>query len=98
MDRTRPDFHPRRCLVRSFWFRRLALGMALAALATVRGAAAAPPASAPSAVERWGMFDLALPGPADGNPFVDVALTARFTREHESFDVHGFYDGGGPYR
>jgi hypothetical protein len=23
-------------------------------------------------VERWGLFDLPLPGPRDGNPFLDV--------------------------
>ncbi|MEO6437087.1 MAG: DUF5060 domain-containing protein, partial [Tepidisphaeraceae bacterium] len=39
-----------------------------------------------------------LSGPADGNPFVDVQLSARFAQGDRSIDVTGFYDGGGVYR
>lgn len=59
--------------------------------------AAAAPATQPS-VEQWGIFEAALAGPATGNPFVDVELSARFTCGDQSLLVHGFYDGGGVYR
>ncbi len=49
-------------------------------------------------VEQWGLFELALDGPGGGNPFVDVDLTARFTRGTTTLDVRGFYDGDGVYR
>ncbi len=49
-------------------------------------------------VERWGCFELALPGPSDGNPFVDVQLQAEFTHQHRTLRVDGFYDGAGVYR
>jgi len=53
-------------------------------------------------VERWDVFELALReplrGPAGGNPFVEVELSARFTRGERSIDVAGFYDGDGTYR
>ena len=60
---------------------------------------AAPCAAEPDpAVERWGVFELTLEGPSEGNPFVDVDLTAEFTREDETIRVTGFYDGDGTYR
>jgi hypothetical protein len=49
-------------------------------------------------VEQWGIFELALKGPADGNPFVDVHLSATFTDGTHKHEVDGFYDGGGIYR
>lgn len=49
-------------------------------------------------VERWGVFETSLRGPADGNPFVDVSLRGRFTQEGRSVEVEGFYDGEGVYR
>ena len=58
----------------------------------------AAPASAPSTVEQWTVFELALPGPADGNPLVDVTLSARFTRGVTKVGATGFYDGDGVYR
>lgn len=39
------------------------------------------------------MFELTLRGPADGNPFIDVRISARFYTHSRSFQVHGFYDG-----
>ncbi len=51
-----------------------------------------------AAVERWGLFETVLAGPADGNPFVDVSLTATFTQGAATHDVTGFYDGNGTYR
>ena len=51
-----------------------------------------------SNVEQWGIFELSLAGPTAGNPYKDVTLTARFTMEHRSVQVTGFYDGEGTYR
>jgi hypothetical protein len=53
----------------------------------------------PSAlVEQWGVFELRLDSPAAGNPFVDVTLSARFSRGERSVEATGFYDGDGVYR
>jgi hypothetical protein len=49
-------------------------------------------------VERWGCFELALSGSAEGNPFLEVELTAQFTQAGRSVQVDGFYDGEGVYR
>src|SRR5262245_525081 len=49
-------------------------------------------------VEQWGIFELALKGPADGNPFVDVELAATFTQGKQQVPVTGFYDGDDTYR
>jgi hypothetical protein len=47
----------------------------------------------------WAPFEIVIPGPSHGNPFVDVELTARFVRpDGESTVVGGFYDGDGLYR
>jgi hypothetical protein len=48
--------------------------------------------------EQWGIFELALKGPASGNPFVDVRISATFTNGQHTHRVEGFYDGGGVYR
>ena len=52
----------------------------------------------PVTVERWGVFELSIDGPAHGNPFVDVELTATFTLGNTAVQVGGFYDGDGRYR
>ena len=49
-------------------------------------------------VEQWGIFELVLQGSAEGNPFLDVELTAQFTQKDRSIEVGGFYDGDGVYR
>ncbi|MCA9169834.1 MAG: DUF5060 domain-containing protein [Planctomycetales bacterium] len=54
--------------------------------------------NAQASVEQWGMYELTLAGPADGNPFVDVTLTARFVQGDRTITVPGFYDGDGAYR
>ena len=46
-------------------------------------------------VERWGVFQLVLTGPEDGNPYLDVTLAAEFTAAGRSMTVPGFYDGDG---
>jgi hypothetical protein len=43
-------------------------------------------------------YEIRLSGPAHGNPFVDVDVTAQFSCEHVAdIRVGGFYDGGGAY-
>jgi hypothetical protein len=49
-------------------------------------------------VERWGFIEIELNGPQDGNPFVDVVLTAKAECEGKSITVEGFYDGNGIYK
>jgi hypothetical protein len=47
---------------------------------------------------QWGVLEIALQGPEEGNPFVDVALSAEFRCGERTWTVGGFYDGGGTYR
>jgi hypothetical protein len=58
------------------------------------------PVAAPAAepVEQWALYEIELSGPADGNPFLDVELSAVFTEDSRSVTVPGFYDGDGIYR
>jgi hypothetical protein len=49
-------------------------------------------------VERWGLFEAELAGPAEGDPFIDAKLSAVFRRGDECVEVPGFYDGEGRYR
>jgi hypothetical protein len=51
-----------------------------------------------NAVERWGVFELTLPGPASGNPYCDVQWSATFTQGDQHITVPGFWDGGDTYR
>jgi hypothetical protein len=51
-----------------------------------------------SAVERWGIFEVALAAAMQGNPFTDVTFSARFSYRHRTVDVDGFYDGDGVFR
>src|SRR5688572_2537495 len=48
--------------------------------------------------ERWGIAEIQLTGPRNGNPFVDVQLSATFELDDEKRTVAGFYDGNGEYR
>jgi hypothetical protein len=59
--------------------------------------ASAAPAQAADA-EQWGLYEVALKGPTEGNPFVDVELSATFTQNDQKSRVSGFYDGDGMYR
>ena len=54
--------------------------------------------AAGTTVEQWGAFDVSLPGSTNGNPFVEVQLSARFSLDTSSVEVIGFYDGNGMYR
>jgi hypothetical protein len=71
--------------------------MRLATLAVLALTTASTAAGA-EGVEKWSTFEAAFRGPAEGNPFASVSLTARFVHENEFADVTGFYDGEGTYR
>ncbi|MDO8835079.1 MAG: DUF5060 domain-containing protein, partial [Vicinamibacterales bacterium] len=64
--------------------------------ACVAGLAATPAAA--ETVEQWGLYEITLKGPSDGNPFVDVRLSAVFDNGSTQVEVPGFYDGDGIYR
>ena len=49
-------------------------------------------------VKKWGLFEAALSGPKDGNPFVDVTLDVDFALDNRRVPAPGFYDGDGVYR
>jgi Domain of unknown function (DUF5060)/Domain of unknown function (DUF5605)/Protein of unknown function (DUF4038) len=49
-------------------------------------------------VEQWGVYEVVLNGPTNGNPFLDVTFSARFTHGMNSIVANGFYDGDGIYR
>jgi hypothetical protein len=49
-------------------------------------------------VEQWGTYEVKLAGPKDGNPFVDVTVSATFQMGDRSIEARGFYDGDGIYR
>lgn len=51
-----------------------------------------------STVEQWGVFEVALHGPTNGNPFLDVTFSAKFTQSDSTVEANGFYDGDGIYR
>jgi hypothetical protein len=49
-------------------------------------------------VEQWGVFEIEINGPSNGNPYMDVELNAVFTSGKAAVKVPGFYDGNGLYR
>ncbi|HKM92198.1 MAG TPA: DUF5060 domain-containing protein [Prolixibacteraceae bacterium] len=49
-------------------------------------------------IEKWKIFELALKGPAQGNPFKEVKLSAQFINRNDTVSVSGFYDGEGIYK
>ncbi len=49
-------------------------------------------------VERWGVFETSLSGPATGNPFTEARVQGTFSCLHETVTVEGFYDGAGVYK
>ena len=59
---------------------------------------AAMAACAANSVEQWSVFELLLNGPTNGNPFLDVKFSARFTQGTNAVKANGFYDGDGIYR
>jgi hypothetical protein len=53
---------------------------------------------APASAGRWAVFEAEIRGPAHGNPYVDVELSAEFTQGDRTLRVPGFYDGDGVHR
>jgi len=49
-------------------------------------------------IKQWGVYEVTLKGPTNGNPFLDVRFAARFAQGYDSIEVPGFYDGDGNYR
>jgi len=49
-------------------------------------------------VEKWGVFEVTVPGPAGRNPFFDYQLKGVFRGKNEEVEVDGFYDGDGLYK
>lgn len=49
-------------------------------------------------IEQWSIFELALQRSVEGNPYLEVELTAEFAYKHRVVEVDGFYDGDGVYR
>ncbi len=49
-------------------------------------------------VPKWDLFELALPGPAAGNPFVGIEFSAVFRQGDRAFEPEGFYDGDGVFK
>ena len=59
---------------------------------------ATKPAVAANTVEQWGIYEITLNGPTNGNPFLDVRFSATFSNGSKTVEVPGFYDGAGIYR
>jgi len=49
-------------------------------------------------VHKYGIFEIALNGPTQGNPFADVRLRADFKYGDRTVSCEGFYDGDGVYK
>ena len=81
------------------FLRRLAVSVAcLGTIAAAARVATAAEADAATATEQWGLYEVKLDGPASGNPFADVELSATFTCQDRRVTAAGFYDGDGVYR
>ena len=48
---------------------------------------------APASAGRWGVFEAEIHGPAHGNPYVDVDLSAEFRQGDRVLRALGFHDG-----
>ncbi|AQR97279.1 DUF5605 domain-containing protein [Clostridium saccharoperbutylacetonicum] len=48
-------------------------------------------------IEKWGLYETSFKGPKEGNPFLEVELTAVFKHKDSLVEVNGFYDGEGIY-
>jgi hypothetical protein len=74
------------------WFRLAVLLLALAAPHATSATAAS------QTVEQWGIYEIGLAGPTNGNPFLDVRFAAKFYQQDDSIEATGFYDGDGIFR
>jgi len=55
-------------------------------------------ASLSNLIEKWDFYEISLPGPATGNPFVDIEFSAVFKNGDRTCEPEGFYDGHGVYK
>lgn len=78
--------------------RRLLAALCVALATTTSATTVTASITPPSRVEQWGVYEITLPGPATGNPFIDVQLRVRFSNDVQAIEVDGFYDGDGLYR
>ena len=49
-------------------------------------------------IEKWGIFEVTVSGPKEGNPFCDQWIKGTFCCKNEKKTVDGFYDGDGAYK
>ena len=49
-------------------------------------------------IEKWGIYEVSLPGPTAGNPFVGIEFSAVFKHGGQTFEPEGFYDGDGVFK
>jgi hypothetical protein len=49
-------------------------------------------------IEKWDFFELPLPGPTAGHPFVGIEFSAVFQNGDRRLEPQGFYDGGGTFK
>lgn len=53
---------------------------------------------AQQSVPKYGVYEITLPGPAAGNPFANLELSATFKQGDKTYRPEGFYDGEGVYK
>ncbi len=49
-------------------------------------------------IEQWGVAELTFRGPSQGNPYLEVQLSATFAQGDRAITVPGFWDGGDVYK
>ena len=50
------------------------------------------------ATEQWGLWEIGIPGPSEGNPFTEQTVKATISGKNEIKEIYGFYDGEGRYK
>lgn len=48
--------------------------------------------------ERWGIWEVTVHGPSEGNPFTEQKISVRIQSKNEKKCIEGFYDGDGIYK
>ena len=48
--------------------------------------------------EKWDVHEIVLDGPSEGNPYMDIHLSATYTIGDHTIEMPGFYDGNGIFR
>ena len=49
-------------------------------------------------IEKWDFYELSLPGPTAGNPFIGIEFSAVFQNGDRRYEPEGFYDGNGTFK